>query len=467
MEIEPLKRAVLIDPPPFRKMVGPSFILLGLGLGIGELILWPYLTANYGLGIIWGAVMGITMQWIINMEISRYTLATGESVFVGLTRKLGKIIPAWFILSTVVPWMWPGITLAGSRLFTAGLGFGSPVTTGVIVLLTIGTILSLGPVLYGTQEKLEKMLLIFGVPFLLGLSWWLADKEGLTALGQGLLGQGEGYKFLPAGLHVSAFLGALVFSGAGGNLNLGQSQNIKEKGYGMGHGMGRITSLLTGKEEQIELTGKYFEINKNNLKKFNEWWRLTNKEQGLVFWFTGMLTMIFLALLAYQTIYGKTGGLTGVDFVIAEAEQIAMRTSAILGRLFLVMLGLMLFATQLSVLGTTAKIMSENVAILRINKFVSSDLQKYFYSLLWIQITLMLIVVGMGFKEPFQLVLISAVLNAWTMVIYCGLILWMNKTSLPAVLSTPWWRKAAMILIIGILGTFGVVNLLTELGKIL
>ena len=33
----------------FYKILGPSIILLGLGLGSGEVILWPYLVSNYGL----------------------------------------------------------------------------------------------------------------------------------------------------------------------------------------------------------------------------------------------------------------------------------------------------------------------------------------------------------------------------------------------------------------------------------
>ena len=93
----------LPHPPPLRKMIGPSFILLGLGLGSGELILWPYLSANYGLGIIWGAVIGITLQFFLNMEIERYTLATGESVFVGLSRIFKKFAPLWFMLTTFIP----------------------------------------------------------------------------------------------------------------------------------------------------------------------------------------------------------------------------------------------------------------------------------------------------------------------------------------------------------------------------
>src|SRR3989304_8070558 len=104
----PLEKKELPQAPALRKLIGPSFILLGLGLGSGELILCPYLTSNFGLGIIWAAVLGITLQFFLNMEIVRYTLVTGESVFVGLTRKFGRITPFWFIASTLIPWMWPG-----------------------------------------------------------------------------------------------------------------------------------------------------------------------------------------------------------------------------------------------------------------------------------------------------------------------------------------------------------------------
>nr|MBP7821045.1 Nramp family divalent metal transporter [Candidatus Saccharibacteria bacterium] len=80
----PIKK--LPKAPALRKMIGPSFIILGLGLGSGEVIMWPYLASNYGMGIIWGALIGITFQFFINMEIERYALARGESVFVGYKR---------------------------------------------------------------------------------------------------------------------------------------------------------------------------------------------------------------------------------------------------------------------------------------------------------------------------------------------------------------------------------------------
>ena len=89
------------QPISFIKMLGPSFVMLALGLGSGEVILWPYLAANYGLGIVWGALLGLTCQYFINMEVSRYALIKGESVFSGLAR-LWRWAPYWFILSTFI-----------------------------------------------------------------------------------------------------------------------------------------------------------------------------------------------------------------------------------------------------------------------------------------------------------------------------------------------------------------------------
>ena len=36
----------LPEPPHWRKLVGPSILLLGLSLGSGEFVLWPYLESR-------------------------------------------------------------------------------------------------------------------------------------------------------------------------------------------------------------------------------------------------------------------------------------------------------------------------------------------------------------------------------------------------------------------------------------
>ncbi|HIP21970.1 MAG TPA: hypothetical protein EYG72_03440 [Candidatus Pacebacteria bacterium] len=62
------------------KNFGPAFLILALGIGSGEFILWPYLTANYGFGILWGALLGITFQLFLINLISRNTIIFKDNI---------------------------------------------------------------------------------------------------------------------------------------------------------------------------------------------------------------------------------------------------------------------------------------------------------------------------------------------------------------------------------------------------
>lgn len=429
VKLAPLKKKDLPKAIPLKKLIGPSFILLGLGLGSGELILWPYLAANYGLGVMWGALLGITFQFFINMEIERYALVTGESVFVGLARKLKTFSPIWFIFSTLIPWMWPGIIASSAILIATVLGVPYTPVLPIILLLLIGIALTLGPVIYKTQEVFQRTLILLGVPFVFVLTLLLSSPVDWQTLGQGLVGIGDGFYFLPAGISIATFLGAFAYAGAGGNLNLAQSYYIKEKGYGMGKFSGRITSILTGKKEKVALEGTTFECNTKNLNCFKKWWKRINVEHALVFWLTGALSMIVLSLLAYLTVYKNPTTTTGIEFVITEAEVIASRTLPVLGTLFLIVASLMLFSTQFSVLDATSRIMSENLVILS-EKFKVKNMSKYFYFFLWLQILAGVVIFSLGFTQPLTLVVLGASLNAMAMFFYTGYMLWLNLTNL-------------------------------------
>jgi len=466
MKLAPLKKGSLSTPPSIIKLLGPSFILLGLGLGSGELILWPYLSANFGLGIIWGALLGISLQFFLNMEIARYTLVTGESVFVGLTRKLGRISPIWFIFSTLTPWMWPGIIASAATLLAALLGIPYTPILPIVLLLLVGVILTLGPVIYKTQEALQKIVILVGVPFIFVLAFRFATPPDWQALFAGLTGHGDGYRFFPAGLPIATFLAAFAYAGAGGNLNLTQSLYIKEKGYGMGKYAGRITSVLTGRKEKLTLEGTTFELTPQNISRFNVWWRLINIEHGLVFWLTGALTMFLLSLLAYTTVSGMPDTPQGISFVVAQGRVIGNTIGNVFGVLFLIVATVMLFFTQFSVFGSTSRIMSENLILTAPRIFSVNASSRYFYVFLWLQIMIGILIFSLGFKEPLTLVILGAVLNAFSMFIYSGLILWLNRTNLAKALRPGILRSGALALAFLFYGGFSIFTIITQLQKI-
>src|SRR5690606_14399708 len=76
----------LPEPPPLEQVVGPSVLLLAGSIGSGEFVLWPYISTQTGLALVWLATIGILTQYYLNMEITRYTLATGETAVTGFTR---------------------------------------------------------------------------------------------------------------------------------------------------------------------------------------------------------------------------------------------------------------------------------------------------------------------------------------------------------------------------------------------
>lgn len=454
MKLQDHKILEMPEAPKFKKLLGPSFILLGLGLGSGELVLWPFLTTNFGLGILWAALLGVAMQFFMNMEIERYALTRGESVFVGFAR-MSKILPVWFLLSTLIPWIWPGIAASAAAVLGEILGIQNIQVFSIAILIAVGVILTLGPVLYKTQEFFQKAIILFGTPFILILSFLVAKSPDWANLGLGLIGRGESYWFLPLGIPVASFLAAVAYAGAGGNLNLAQSYYVKEKGYGMGKYAGRITSMLTGKNEKIEITGSKFVTSKEQLLRFRSWWKLINFEHGIIFWFAGTLTIILLSFLAYTTAL-NTGGANDISFIFGEALILGQRTFPIIGRVFLILAGLMLFSTQLGVIDTTSRILTENLSLTSPKLFPVNSIRRNFYVFLWLQIILGVAVLASGFTQPLLLLTLAAVLNAFAMFVHIGLTLWLNMTRLEKDLRPSLFRVSAMIFSFLFFGFFAI-----------
>jgi hypothetical protein len=446
--------------PSFWKILGPSFIFLGLSLGSGELVLWPYLASNYGLGILWGALLGISFQFFMNMEIERYALVFGESIFVGF-RKLWRAWPLWFIASTFIAWGLPGFSAAGSQILNQLTGIGNETLVAIFLLLLTGVVLSVGKTLYRTIETFQKAIIIFGTVFIAFLVLALTKAGDWQATVVGLAGIGPDYRFLPLGISLMSFLGAFAYAGAGGNLNLAQSYYVKEKGYGMGAFAQKIKSLFSGQSSQVELEGTTFSLTKANLEEFKKWWRIINLEHFFVFWLLGLVTIIMLSVLAYSLVY-RIDTTQGISFLFAEAKLIGARIAPAAGFLFLVAGFLMLFSTQVGVLESTSRIISENFFLFlkKGDESKKVNLSKGFYLALWGQIIFGISVLLLGFKEPRFLLTLAAVINAFCMFVHVGLTFFLNHKVLPRELRPAIYRKVILGLAFIFFGVFSFLTLL-------
>lgn len=408
------------------------------------MLLWPYLGAHYGLGLLWGAFLGVTFQYFLNTEAMRYTLARGESIFLGF-RKLSPWIPLWFILSTFIPWSLPGFSSASSQIFAQVFPFLPGKWFAILLLFLTGVLLTAGKTLYKTMENLQRSIVLLGIPFFLILIFFFTGFDDWQAAARGLTGQGNGWWFFPPGVALTAFLGAFAYSGAGGNLNLAQSYYIKEKGFGMGKGTPKISSLVQGGTQAMKLEGQLFSNLAENRERWKQWWRLVTTEHFLVFWVLGFITIVMLSVLAHALVFGQAQA-EGIQFLYQESGALTQRAGPIVGTIFLLVAAVMLFSTQLGVLESSSRIISENALLLFYHPGKRFNLSLAFYLALWGQLALGTVVLLAGFQEPRFLITLSAVLNAAAMMIAFPLVYFLNRRHLPRWIQPGWWRQGWLIL---------------------
>ncbi|WP_298868420.1 Nramp family divalent metal transporter [uncultured Gimesia sp.] len=536
------------DMPPaisWRKMIGPSIMLAGLSLGSGEFVLWPYITYKTGFIFFWACLLGVITQFFMNMEIERWTLATGESAITGFCR-LNKNWAWVMLLLNIIPWAWPGwATGAGTMLSwtffgpetiasvqvepmaaqfsleglpenvsysteTDTLKWRGPMDEserdtlssvfarnqsldqsgelfnninqgkdlqyeakyssflGIAGLLLVGIVLTTGPVVYNTVEKIQIFLvgMIFLIAVILGI--YLIEPYAITSMIQGSVSIGK----MPdetSGLTTMALLGALAFAGAGGTMNLGQSNFIKDKGYGMGKYIGRITSPITGQEEAVSEVGYHFKHTDENQKRWQQWWRAANIEHFFSFFLTCLACLVLLSLISYSLFYDANGQLkegvaqfgSGLNFIWGQATLLEDKLGGTFKLLFLLMGAAILLTTELGVLDVTARISAD---ILKVNYLRDNErwsLSKLYYTFLWSEILLGSAILMYGsinplFKQPLFLIETSAAMNGGVMFLYSMILLYMNSKILSRSISTNPLRFVAMVWAAAFFGYFSI-----------
>jgi len=443
-------------PPAVRwtKMVGPSIMLAGLALGSGEFILWPYITYKAGFVFFWACMLGVITQYFLNMEIERWTLATGESAITGFCRL--SMVWAWVMLVlNIVPWVWPGwATGAGQILSWMMWGAnervvdGSPVLEaqhvhllGIASLVLVGVVLTAGPVVYNTVERIQTILVGCILVLVTVIALLVVRQDAVMAMFSGIANIGGLPDMDGSGLTLVTLLGALAFAGAGGTTNLGQSNFINDKGYGMGQYVGRITSPVTGQEEAIGQVGFHFRDTAENRSRWRAWWSAANTEHFFSFFLTCVVCLCLMSLITYSLLYDSDGNLKsgmagfgdGMDFIWAQSIMLGQQSwGGVLRPGFLLMGIAILMTTELGVLDTIARISTDIVKVNFLRDNPRWSLSRLYYCFLWGEILVgSIILLIPEFNKPLLLLKTSAAMNGGVMFIYSALLVYMNLKVLP------------------------------------
>src|SRR3954451_11619681 len=94
--------------------LGPGILVAATGVGVGDIAGAGFAGSKLGYAIIWAAVLGSFIKFVVNEGLTRWQLATGQTLLEGAVIRFGRPVQ-WLFLLYLLVWSW----WVGSALITA------------------------------------------------------------------------------------------------------------------------------------------------------------------------------------------------------------------------------------------------------------------------------------------------------------------------------------------------------------
>jgi hypothetical protein len=322
----------LIDAPIFTwknalAMIGPGLVMGAAAIGGGEWLAGPAVTAKYGGALLWVATVSIVFQVIYNIEISRYTLYTGEPIFTGKFRipphpMFWLIVYLLFDWGSVAPYLAmnaavPLMTGLLGRLPDVAHSYGDwllhkSVCTGLYLAIMIPLIF--GGKIYNSLKVVMsiKLAVVVGFLLIMGLFFarlesWIEIFTGLFKVGTVPVASESGYgtenvftalwstgRWPDIDFTLFGVIAGLAsIAGNGGLTNTPISNFTRDQGWGMGHKVGAIPSVFGGHGITLSHVGCVFRVTPETLERWRRWYRHVARDQ-LCVWMVACLVGVAL-----------------------------------------------------------------------------------------------------------------------------------------------------------------------------
>jgi hypothetical protein len=452
------RQADLPQPPPYTlrnvvRVIGPGAIFLGLSLGSGDWILGPAATARWGPGILWICTVSVLLQALLNTEMARYTLATGESIYAGFMRltpgpRVWGPLYAFLHLAQVG---WPGWALAAASALTAAFLGRAPRPGDRAVILGLGYAVFLGAVAVTvlgararrTIEWAEWLLMGWTLAFLSALACSFVPGSMWRAVGIGFV-----LPTLPVDRDVRSWVLLAAFaaySGGGGTINAALTQWLRDKGFGMGGTLEGQMVTLGDEVVRFSRDGKVFAPTEANLDKWRQWWQYLRMDFWYL-WSAGCLVSMALpTLLAAQ--FTSPGEIwSGFDAPTWLAQAVGWRSGLVLWTLALLTGFGILGLTQVGIATGFPRIVTDILWTAHARSRPPGPglpAGPLYYAVLMAYALLGGVAMTVG--DPFRLIVIGANVAALNFVALSLHTVWLNRTLLPPELRPSRWRELAVL----------------------
>jgi hypothetical protein len=414
---------------------------------MGESYMWPRLVLVFGPEIRWLFLIGVTLQAVVMLEMARYAMATGESIFSGAARVFKPIM--WFFFTVaILVYIWPGHLSAGAGAFEELTGIPW-VVTACVVLILIGIVFSLAKVIYNFLENILAFLigvLVIGTTVIASL---VGNWSDLVSTLGGMFHFGYFPSEAMSAAWFPIIVGSVAFAGPSGMQQMWYTLQLRESGAGMGAYVPKIRGLAhAGEEEKMPSRGFMFDTSDpEEMTRWRGWRRWVTFDAFLLFWGITMLVTISFTVLAQAAARENPNVRELIEGGDRDAALSAMSDSfASLGGSF--MGGL--FFGFIALIGLNATLglfdsFSRGQADMTYNhvpgarRFKMSHLYAGF---LWGVITFGILILLFGPADgPTSVLDILAFLSTFAMGAYCVVLLLVNNRVLPKPIRPKLWTN--------------------------
>ena len=452
-------------------MVGPGVIVLGLSIGSGEFLLGPTVFVRYGFSLLWVTTVAVFLQTVLNTELMRYTIATGEPIFTGFMRtRPSSTFWAWaYALLYFFQAGWPAwaANAAGAVYFLARKRVATPADANAVYLIGVGTFLACVAILL-VGRRIERTLEVLNwimVSCILGgfllLALWFAPLHTWASGFAGLFAYDTGsgsFNFLPAGTDFVLLAALVAYSGAGGCANLSLSNWARDKGYGMGEHAGYIPAVVGGKKVNLAHSGFLFRRDAAAMERWRGWWRIVRADQWGVFFIGAMMGMGLPALL-YVTFIARGNDIRGLGIAAQLASNAGAKAGPLIAGLIAILGAWLLFKTQLDSMEGLVRSVTDILwsGSKRIRAWRGGDVRRVYYSVLGVVVLWGMIALRVA--QPIMLLQIGANIAGVVLIISSLHVLYVNTVLLPVEIRPPLWRRACLVAMALFYGFFSTMSI--------
>ena len=427
--------------PGWWAALGPGVVWMALAQGSGELIWWPYMVAKYGLTFLWLLAPACLLQYPLNLEIGRYTLLTGESIFRGFIRlHRGFGIFLWLLMTVSFLWFGAFASAGGTAMAELThwpMGWsqrGQSLFWGYASIAVFVTAILASGVVYTLIERFMKVVALVTVGGLMFACMQADVQLALPDFVRGLFGPLQAIPRPWENQDASKLLTAITFAGLGGFWILFYSYWLRDKGAGMAGLAGRITGL-GGAEEAVFCDGFLPLDEQHSAGQWRIWRRFLSADimVGII---GNLFTTLMTCLLAWALLFPN--GLLPQEYELAvvQSQFFAVSWGEIGRLLFLVVAAAFLTDTWLATADAVSRIQTDIIMTL-FPKSRQIPARRWYY--LFLGLLTVITSFTMQLDAPGPLILLSALIGFVGTIIFPVALYLVNHRMLPPHL--PEWAR--------------------------